>query len=124
MPRRTLRTLYRWLPAVLLIGLPLPVVAAELPAEFRTLLNQLEFVGQFATWCDIKLTFRGLPGLDEHDCRVFWRLAPKAIGRLPATKQKKVRAAVHDQTETSAEQPSLGKRKPPQLRTVHLSDTP
>jgi hypothetical protein len=72
MTRRTLRTMHRWLPAALLIGLPLPLVAADLPAEFRTLLNQLEFVGQFATRCDIELTFRGLPGLEEHDCRVFF----------------------------------------------------
>jgi hypothetical protein len=72
MTRRTLRTMHRWLPAVLLIGLPLPIVAAKLPAEFLTLLNQLEFVGQFAIRCDTELTFRGLLGLQEHDCPIFY----------------------------------------------------
>jgi hypothetical protein len=92
MTRQTMRTMRRWLPAVLLIGLPIPSWAAEIPAEVRTMVNTWEFVASFATRCDIELSFRGLKGIHEHDCQVFMAEVQRANDTLQAS-QDTIRAA-------------------------------
>ena len=87
MTRQTMRTLRRWLPAVLFIGLPLPAWAAEIPDELRSLVNTWEFVASFATRCDIELSFRGLKGLREHDCQVFFTEVNRAHDDFQASKE-------------------------------------
>jgi uncharacterized protein YukE len=93
MTQQTMRTLRGWLPAVLLIGMPIYAWAAEIPDELRTLVNTWEFVGSFATGCDFELSVRGLPAIQSHDCEVFAREVNRANDALQASRDTFMAAA-------------------------------
>jgi hypothetical protein len=93
MTRQTMRTMRGWLPVVLLIGMPIYAWTAEIPDELRTMVNTWEFVASFATRCDIELSFRGLKGIQEHDCEVFVREVNRANDALQASRDTFIAAA-------------------------------
>jgi hypothetical protein len=86
MTQQTMRSLRRWLPVVLLIGMIISAWAAETLGELRSLVNTWEFVASFATKCDIELSVRGLLGLQEHDCQVFFTEVNRANNDLQASR--------------------------------------
>jgi hypothetical protein len=71
MIQQTLKTLRRWLPAVLFLGLLVPHAEAEIPAEVLRTANTWAFLATMAVRCDTHLEWRGYAGVDEDVCVDF-----------------------------------------------------
>jgi hypothetical protein len=72
MIQQTLKTLRRWLPAVLFLGRLIPHAEADIPAEVLRTANTWALLATMAVRCDTHLERRGHAGVQEDVCADFF----------------------------------------------------
>jgi hypothetical protein len=101
MMQQTLKTLRRWLPAVLFLGLLVPHAAADIPAEVLRTANTWAFLATMAVRCDTHLEWRGYAGVHEDVCVDFLAQYKQASDAWATTTAQFSQAATAAETSQS-----------------------
>jgi hypothetical protein len=105
MTQQTPKTLRRWLPAGLFLGLLIPHAEADIPAEVLKTANTWAVLATMAVRCDTHLRWRGYAGVHEDVCVDFlaqYKLAGDAWATTAAEFSKAATAAETSQSPAAA----------------------
>jgi hypothetical protein len=105
MIQQTPKTLRRWLPAALFLGLLVPHAAADIPAEVLRTANTWAVLATMAVRCDTHLEWRGYAGVHEDVCVDFlaqYQLASDAWATTTAQFSKAATAVETAQSPAAA----------------------